>query len=451
MKYIIALGLSLITVCFAISCKDKTAVEAQPQATWDVIQEKILNTKCISCHVEGSSQANQSKLILTSDIAFESLINKTPNNKAAADDGYKLIGTEGLESLYKSFFWEKVNAPNQEHFFADHPEYGEIMPPGDIPLTNGEIEFIRQWIIAGAPQKGEVASVSLLDDDSYFTPEDSVFKALDPPATGVQLHLGPFNVKNNYERELYSYKLLGNTEDIYVNHIETAMRPGTHHLILYDFEENATLPQPDVYRDLRDENGNNIISTFQSIADQVFMFGTQFRSTDYQYPAGVAQKIPAGKGLDLNSHYVNYGTKYIVGEVYVNLHTVDKSQVQYEAQNLFLNNLNITLPANKETTLTSDYSFNDSRNIFMLTAHAHQYMTEFKIFIKGGARDGELVYYTDDWEHPEIKQFDPPLELNPGEGLKGEATYNNSTNKTLNFGLLSTDEMMIIFGAYYKK
>lgn len=450
MKYILIVSFSLLILGLANSCKDKTTVEAQPQATWDVIQEKILNTNCISCHVAGSSQATQSNLVLTSDVSYASLIDQIPHNSAAASDGYKLIGTTGLESLYKSFFWEKVNAPNQEHFYADHPEYGEIMPPGNIPLTNGQIELIRQWIVAGAPKTGSVASISLLDNETYYTP-DSTFVALTPPASGIQLHLGPFNVKTNYERELYSYKLLGNTQDIYVNHIETAMRPGTHHLILYDFEENATLPEKDILRDLRDENGNNISSTFQSLADQIFMFGTQFRSTDYKFPTGVAQKIKAGKGLDLNSHYVNYGSNYIVGEVYVNLHTIDKSLVQYEAQNLFLNRLNISLPANKETTLTSDYTFNDTRSIFMLTAHAHKHMTEFKIYIKGGDRDGELVYYTNDWEHPEIKQFDPPLELKPGEGLRGEATYNNTTNKTLNFGLLSTDEMMIIFGAYYQK
>ena len=227
-----------------------------------------------------------------------------------------------------------------------------------------------------------------MDDKTVFTPDDSHFHALTPPTSGVQLHLGPFDVKPNYERELYSYKLLGNTEDIYVNHIETAMRPGTHHLILYDFAQNARLPQKDILRDIRDENGNLINSTFQSIADQIFMFGTQFRSTDYRYPSGVAQKIAAGKGLDLNSHYVNYGTEDIMGEVYVNLHTVDQSEVQYEAQNLFLNKLNINLPPKQETTLNSDYTFNDTRSVFMLTAHAHKHITEFKIYKRRGPRRG---------------------------------------------------------------
>ncbi len=78
-------------------------------------------------------------------------------------------------------------------------------------------------------------------------------------------------------------------------------------------------------------------------------------------------------------------------------------------------------------------------------------MEEFRISIKGGARDGELIYYTNDWGHPEIKEYISPIELKPGEGLRAEATYDNTTNNTLRFGLLSTDEMMIVFGAYYTK
>ncbi|MGB1038187.1 MAG: hypothetical protein ACPGYY_06025 [Bacteroidia bacterium] len=451
MKYKLFTSIAFGILILAYSCKEKAAVEVEPLSTWEVIQHDILDVKCISCHVAGSSQAKQSNLVLTEDLAYMSLIDRKPFNIDAALDGLKLVERNGLESLYNSFFWEKINAPNQEHFYEDHPEYGEIMPPGNIPLTYGEIEFIRQWIISGAPETGEVASISLLDDKSYFTPDSSSFEALTPPSSGVQLHLGPFNVETNFERELFSYKLLNNTEDIYVDRIQSIMRPGTHHLILYDFNENAHLPQKDILRDIRDKNGNAILSTVQSLEDQVFVFGTQFRNTDYTFPDGVAQKFKAGAGLDMNSHYVNYGIEDITGEVYVNLHTVDKSEVMYEAQNLFLNRSKIYLPPNKETTLTSEYQFNDTRNIFMLTAHAHKQMTEFKIYIKGGQRDGELIYYTNDWEHPEIKKYDPPLELFPGEGLRNVVTYNNTTDEAIQFGLLSTDEMMIIFGGYYQK
>ena len=59
------------------------------------------------------------------------------------------------------------------------------------------------------------------------------------------------------------------------------------------------------------------------------------------------------------------------------------------------------------------------------------------------------MYIAYDWEHPPILELDPPLTLEPGQGLRLEATYDNNTTRTLRFGLLSVDEMMILFGAYY--
>ena len=80
----------------------------------------------------------------------------------------------------------------------------------------------------------------------------------------------------------------------------------------------------------------------------------------------------------------------------------------------------------------------------------HEKMTEFSVIIKGGNRDGELVYWTDNWQHPPIMSYDPPIKLNAGEGLELITTYDNPLNRTVTFGFLSTDEMMILFGWYYE-
>lgn len=454
MRNKVAISLSLVglIILVAIGCKkntDEPKIDETTLSTWEVIQNKIFEPNCVSCHTAGNTYAKQSGLILTKDVAYGNLANKLAHNAAAAKANIVLLETTGLAGLHGSFLWEKINAKDYEHFKTDHPEYGELMPLGTAPLTNGEIEFIKTWIIAGAPEVGIVADLALLNDTTRSNINFEAFIPLAMPENGYQLHLGPFEVAPKFERELYAYKYLGNSQDVYINRIETAMRPGTHHLILYDFKNGAKLPQADVLRDIRNSNGQYISSTFQSIENQVFVFGTQFRSTDYSYPPGVAIKMPAGRGFDLNSHYTNYGDTSKYGEVYVNLHTIDASQVQHEAKQLFLNKDDFSLPANKKTVVNSNYTFNDNRTIFMLTAHAHKYMEEFKIYIKGGDRDGELVYYTDDWEHPPIQEYDPPLVLKPGEGLRGETSYFNTTNQTLRFGLLSTDEMNIIFGAYY--
>jgi hypothetical protein len=451
-KICIGLSFVFLIVLVAIGCKknkDEPIIDDTQLSTWQVIQEQIFEPNCVSCHTAGNTFAKQSGLILTKDVAYGNLANKLAHNAAAAKANIVLLETTGLAGLHGSFLWEKINAKDFEHFKTDHPEYGELMPLGTPPLTNGQLEYIKTWIVAGAPEVGVVANTNLLNDTSRSNINYKPFEPLAMPEKGYQLHLGPFEVAPQFERELYAYKYLGNTQDVYVNRIQTAMRPGTHHLILYDFATGATLPQADVLRDIRSSNGQYITSTFQSLERQVFVFGTQFRSTDYSYPPGVAIKVAANRGFDLNSHYTNYGDTSIYGELYVNLHTIDAEQVQHEAKQLFLNKDDFSLPANKQSVVNSSYTFNDSRTIFMLTAHAHKYMKEFKIYIKGGERDGELIYYTDDWEHPPIKEYDPPLVLKPGEGLRGETTYNNTTNQTLRFGLLSTDEMNIIFGAYY--
>ena len=445
-----------MTCLFASACSDSSnSLEPEPQepevtSTWDVIQTVILDKNCVECHVAGASFATQSDLVLTSNVAYSQLINRTPNNPTARADGLTLVGTEGLASAGKSFLWEKINAPNQAHYFDDHPGYGALMPLGKPPLTNGELEFVLQWILAGAPSSGNVVDLGLLDDtERYEAPE---FEPLPVPTSGVQFHLGPWDVAPNFEREFFYYEPLNNDQPLFVNRVDMAMRPGSHHLILYDLSDNIPeilVPEPQVFREIRDANGNYIPSTLMITSHLNFVTGTQWPRMTYHYPPGVAMRIPADAGFDINAHYVNRSSEIIQGEIYANLHTVDSSQVEHVAERLFMNNVDIDLPPNATTTLNKTFVVDKKVQIFQLFSHAHEHMTEFRVFIDGGPRDGELVYIAYDWEHPPILELNPTLTLEAGQGLRLQATYNNDTNSTINFGFLSSDEMMILFGAYY--
>ena len=445
-----------MTCLFASACSDSSnSLEPEPQepevtSTWDVIQTVILDKNCVECHVAGASFATQSDLVLTSNVAYSQLVNRTPNNPTARADGLTLVGTEGLASVGKSFLWEKINAPNQAHYFDDHPGYGALMPLGKPPLTNGELEFVLQWILAGAPSSGNVVDLGLLDDtERYEAPE---FEPLPVPTSGVQFHLGPWDVAPNFEREFFYYEPLNNDQPLYVNRVDMAMRPGSHHLILYDLSDNIPeilVPEPQVFREIRDANGNYIPSTLMITSHLNFVTGTQWPRMTYHYPPGVAMRIPADAGFDINAHYVNRSSEIIQGEIYANLHTVDSSQVEHVAERLFMNNVDINLPPNATTTLNKTFVVDKKVQIFQLFSHAHEHMTEFRVFIDGGPRDGELVYIAYDWEHPPILELNPTLTLEAGQGLRLQATYNNDTNSTINFGFLSSDEMMILFGAYY--
>ncbi|MEC9273408.1 MAG: hypothetical protein VX680_01840, partial [Candidatus Neomarinimicrobiota bacterium] len=104
----------------------------------------------------------------------------------------------------------------------------------------------------------------------------------------------------------------------------------------------------------------------------------------------------------------------------------------------------------KVTTLQRTFRVKENTRFGQVFSHAHEKMKEFIVEINGGPRDGEVIYWTDDWEHPPILNFDPPIEIANGQGLKLIATYDNPTDYTVRFGFSSTDEMMILFGWYYK-
>jgi hypothetical protein len=209
------------------------------------------------------------------------------------------------------------------------------------------------------------------------------------------------------------------------------------------------MPEPNVFRDIRDPSGSTNLLNLLVTQYHEFVTGTQWPLMNYHFPPGVALRIPSNSGFDLNAHSINRTGEVTQGENYVNLHTIESREVEHVAELLNMNNLDFSLPPNAVTTVTRTFRTDERIHVFQLFSHAHEHMTEFKAFIDGGSRSGELVYIAYDWEHPPILELDPPLILEPGQGLRLEATYNNTTNRTLRFGLLSVDEMMILFGAYY--
>jgi len=402
--------------------------------------------------MDGSAIETQSNLNLSFSMAYSELIGIRPKNKAALEDGLIRVSSEGgMKGLTQSYLWEKINAYDQDHFLNDHPEYGQLMPPGGNFLTDGELQFIRQWIEAGAPETGIVVDEKLLLNTNRYKPES--FKKLDLPLNGIQLHLGPFEVQPNFEREFFQFTALDQNDDMYVNRIEIEMRRGSHHFLLYTFNENTpqgVLPRYDEPRELRNENDIINLPTLYQMQFHKFFGGTQWSRLDYKLPEGVALKIPKGSGLDQNTHYVNRTDSIMTGEVYTNIHTVKKDDVKHVAELFDLINTDIYLPPKKVTTLTKTFTLDEKYYIGQVFSHAHEKMQEFIVEIVGGSRNGEVIYWTNDWEHPPIINFDPPIEINRGEGLMLKTTYDNPTNVPITFGYKSTDEMMILFGWYYK-
>jgi Copper type II ascorbate-dependent monooxygenase, C-terminal domain len=450
-KVTIILGAFLIiTACSKQSIDTPSPVSEV--SSFNLMQEKILTPSCATAGCHASINDNSFKehgLVLEKSVSYRNLVGVTPINAISKADGHlRVKAYKSLESLlYHKLNWDAVHHGGKQ--------YGLPMPLGSTALSIGQIEFVRRWIEAGAPATGEVADAKLLDDK---TPSFSIvddFKAMSSPKTegvdGFQLKVDKFEVAPNFERELFVRRMVGNTSEIYVNRIKLQSRPNSHHMVLYDYRSLVGLPAVDVVRDLRNpDNGLNINTVIQ-MSNHIFLGGGTQANQEYVFPEGTALLLPANYSMDLNPHYFNKTNTVLYGENYVNLYTTAKSNVKYIVKTIDFNNTNLTIYANAKTTISKDFAFNTNVKIVSLTSHTHKYGEKYIIKIKGGTRDGEVVYENTDWEHPAVVNFKTPIALKKGEGLTSVVTYNNTSNQKLAFGLTSDDEMDIIFGYYYEE
>ena len=421
-------------------------------ASFSLMQDKILTPTCATsgCHASNTDNGfKQHGLVLEKSVAYENLVGVMPVNLLSKADGHlRVKAFKSLESLlYHKLEWNSVHHGGKQ--------YGLPMPLGSTALSVGQIEFVRQWIEAGAPKTGKVANPKLLDDK---TPSVSVvdnFKAMNSPKTegvdGFQLKVDKFEVAPNFERELFVRRNVGNTSAVYINRIKLQSRPNSHHMVLYDFRNTANLPALDLIRDLRNpDNGINFVTAFQA-SNHIFLGGGTQSNQEYIFPEGTALLLPANFSMDLNPHYFNKTNTPLLGENYVNLYTTAKANVKYVVKTIDFNNTNLAILPNVKTTISKDFTFNTNVKIVSLTSHTHKFGEKYLIKIKGGTRDGEVVYENLDWEHPAVINFKIPIALKKGEGLTSVVTYNNTSNQKLAFGLTSDDEMNIIFGYYYEE
>jgi hypothetical protein len=421
-----------------------TIVGIAPSSSFARMQSQVFEKSCgfSACHAVGNSSG--SGLVLAGPDVYAKLVNVAPSNANARTDRLWLVRPGKPDS---SFLWHKLNGWLSGHHTRD---YGSAMPLAGQSLSVEQLDYVRQWIEKGALPTGDDINPQLLVGTTR--PENAPYTSLAPPANGFQLVLSPFNVQSSFERELFVYRAIGNTQDIYVNRIATKMRQGSHHFLLYTFQSNTpslVLPSKDQVRDIRDPNGTYNFLNLVPMEYHVFFAGTQSPTSDYTFPAGIALKLPAGTSLDLNSHYVNSSQQEIVGQAEANLYTIPASQVTTVANTLNLANTDLTIPAGRDTTITKTFKFTKTTNVIGLTSHMHARGQKFVIKISGGARDGEIVYTSTTWDHPPILTFDTPIVLKSGEGLTSIVTYKADPSKTVRFGLTSQDEMDIIFGYWY--
>lgn len=299
-----------------------------------------------------------------------------------------------------------------------------------------------------------LVSISSCVKDIKYDPSTIPEWAGLPPLSadsGIQLHIEPFPIPANFEREIFLRKDLNNSEDIYVNKIRSLCRPGTHHFVLSSLLETDNFPLPESDLMIDQNNMDGTFNLFSQVNRDFILFEAQNADYTLSLPAGYAIRMPANMKLLTNSHYFNKTDKVRFGEVYCNLYTLPKNQVQQVLENGVLGNEDFTLPPNATTTIVTQELFDKTTQIILMTPHYHRRGQSFTVQIVGGPNNGQTILESFDYQHPTVGYFvNTPLILHPGEGLKTIVTYKNDSGRSVRYGVTSEDEMNYLFYYYFQ-
>lgn len=444
------------------------AISTRAQSTFSSINT-IFQASCTAgCHTSSSPSGN---LILNTggDLTalYNNLVGVTPTNPAAAAKGYKLVDP-GYPA--NSFLLRKCAYQAWDSAYDLPVQQGSAMPQGQPSLPKESVELIRQWILYGAKQTGQVVNPQTLHNFYHVNGMARIPRPAAPAeGEGYQLHLGPFFLTPGQEVEFYKKEKLLNANVLNVVRFESFFNDESHHYLLFQFDEGEETAIDEGMRPV----------TVQNAFQNPYMVGW-VDSDVIDLPEGTAYKIRDNSTLDLNYHLINYaanGDSILAAEAYVNFY-VDDSPNLLQMHSELLINLNLfILPGGSEQTFTNNKHCGsgggnpgfcdltgDSIYIWFLSSHTHKFGTDYDIYkrLPGGGKGEQLYegfYNTTydfnqgfyDWSHPGNRYFDELVPVAKSTGLVQEAKYRiNDPNQILpvTFGLTTDDEMMLAFIQY---
>jgi len=447
-------------VLITIGCLSFNTLQAA--GTFEEKIYPIIQNSCASVYCHGGNFSGSAQEV------YDAFVNVDPQNQKVKQRGHKLV-YPGYPD--RSFLFRKCNNEMYKHQGAQLlASEGKTMPPNATPLAEKEIEYIRQWILYGAPFDGTIPNETLIEDYFY----EGGFDRMEPPAPpeegkGFQIYAGPFFMEPEGEREFVKKEDVRLPADEEIIGIEIFLTEDIHHFAINKYNDGIAE---------NIEEGIRIVDNFTDAAEFLyqssFIASSQHTYRSFTLPEKTAFVWEEGTMINFNLRLLNYSANSILpGEIYVNIYTQPKGTAEKAMQSKRLiyeqsNPSKLQLDGNgRDTTLIMDFFDKDSEemlDIWSLASHTHKLGIDYDIYTRdewGGKSEqifeGFNLYYDDgnevnigyyDFIHPPYKYYTPQLSIPFSQGITIEATYNNPGPEKVGFGLSTEDEMLIAYILY---
>lgn len=274
-----------------------------------------------------------------------------------------------------------------------------------------------------------------------------------PPLTGdmYALNFGPVTVHPGQENTQCVNLRLSNTTAIKVHQMRNLLSTGSHHLILYKNDMDAT--ETTTPFDCTPFKG--ALNLSGRVAPVMI---TQKQVDELTLPEAVAYTFDANQMIRIEMHYINATDADIAVTATAEFYAVPDSQVRDEADILFIGTPDITIAAGETKDIEAYFAPGrasldlSGAKFFAITGHTHQFGTNVVVSTaptNGGARTPIYTPAVFEWNEPETVVHQPEFTVPQGGGFDVTCSYHNTSNQTVEFGESANDEMCFFWAYYY--
>ena len=217
--------------------------------------------------------------------------------------------------------------------------------------------------------------------------------------------------------------------------------PGGHHVTVY----YTTEMQAPTHHTCKD---SEMISWTMIAAAQEHNGG----EPQFQLPEGLAFKMPPGRQIVLQSHYINTTGKDQVVDDKVTISTTATADVKQFANFWVLFDDKFSVPPHAASTSVMSYELKDPVDLVVMLGHMHQWGTHFSLDTVDAQGKKTASVYESDWNeefasHPpvHIGTLEKPIHFDAGTRFHQSCSWNNDTSDPITF----PREMCLTFGVYF--
>lgn len=299
------------------------------------------------------------------------------------------------------------------------------------------------------PDAALAAAADSAAADASADTEDYV--GIEPPANGFRVRTKGRMIPAKSDEEYCEIaELPGGPEVEYiVSATEAGNARGSHHLII-----QVALPGTPAHKmvsALPIGDQRPCVSPGIEYGEGLFgIGGAQSPYAKLQFPKGVGLRLRGGQRVVFDYHYFNYGDQPLLARSALGIHLMDKSELKTPAGGFAFTNMTIDTPPGKKGAFMAACKFKHDAMVMGVRRHTHTKGTDFNVWFEGGARHGQEIWKSRDWEHDVNHDFPEPVLVKANEGFKFECGFDNQGGtKPLRFGISAADEMCILNGTIW--